>query len=81
MQAFKVAVTVPEDRIVKLPDEVPTGPAEVIVLPEPKRDAQSETLREFLAYVDEAHARLQPTLTKDEIDRYIEEERRSWGET
>jgi hypothetical protein len=80
MQAFKAAVTVPEDRMVKLPDEVPTGPAEVIVLQEPKRDAQSEKLRAFLAYVEEARARLQPTLTKDEIDRYIEEERKSWGE-
>ena len=81
MQAFKVAVTVPEDRILKLPDEVPTGPAEVIVLQEPKRDAQSEKLREFLAYVQEARARLQPTLSKDEIDRYIDEERKSWGDT
>jgi hypothetical protein len=80
MQAFKVVVTVPEDRIVKLPDEIPTGPAEVIVLQEPKRNAQSEKLREFLAYVEEARVRLQPTLTKDEIDRYIEEERKSWGD-
>ena len=80
MQAFKAAVTVPEDRMVKLPDEVPTGPAEVIVLREPTHDARSQRLREFLTYVDEARARLQPTLTKDEIDRYIEEERKSWGE-
>jgi len=34
MEAYKLKVAIPEDRVLKLPDDVPTGPAEIIVLSE-----------------------------------------------
>ncbi len=55
MQAYKIAVDITEHHTVKLPDEIPAGPAEVIVLvgarkPAPVEEGtpQHEQLRRYV---------------------------------
>jgi hypothetical protein len=66
-----------------LPERIPDGEARVIVLlPEThQRDgdekAQRQYLRDFFHRLDASD---RPRMTKEEIDRYIEEERASWGD-
>lgn len=42
MSAIRVRVDIPADKVVKLPDDVPTGPAEIIVL-SPEHANRAET--------------------------------------
>lgn len=66
-----------------LPESIPDGEAKVIVLlPEPRqRDegekAQREYLRDFFQRLDASD---RPRMSQEEIDRYLEEERASWGD-
>jgi hypothetical protein len=81
MNAIKLQVVVPESRELKitLPPEVPPGAAEVIVLTEVISEPPPgswERIRQFLACTPPA----QPGRTKEDIDRYLEEERASWGD-
>ena len=79
MNAIKLQVIVPESRelTITLPPDVPPGAAEVIVLteaaPEPLPGSW-ERIRQFLDRTPPAW----PGRTKEEIDRYLEEERASW---
>lgn len=78
MQAYRVRVTIPDDRMVRLPNDVPIGPAEVIVLRDCTAEPHAPSVKEFLHYVHDAQNRLRCRRTKEEIDRYIEEERAGW---
>jgi hypothetical protein len=81
MNAVKLQAIVPENRelTITLPPEVPPGEVEVIVLsktvtkPPP---GSWERIQQFLSRTPPAR----PGRTKEEIDRYLEEERASWGD-
>ena len=81
MKAVKLQAVVPENRelTITLPPEVPPGEVEVIVLsqtvtaPPP---GSWERIQQFLSRTPPAR----PGRTKEEIDRYLEEERASWGD-
>ena len=78
MQAIKLSTRVGRDHRIEidLPPEVPEGEVEVIVLiPETASSTAKESLRAFFEQLDQS---LHKRLTKEEIDRYIAEERASW---
>jgi hypothetical protein len=80
MEAYKLKVAIPEDRVLKLPEDVPTGPAEIIVLSE-RAVVQPTDVEALLRIGDEWRAKHPDRLrSKEEIDRYIAEERASWGD-
>jgi hypothetical protein len=60
MQAHRVHVTVPEDRrtMVELPDTVPTGPVELIILVAEDREEPQKASQQALARWDAAAAQL-----------------------
>ena len=79
MNAVKIEVVIPENRELKvtLPLEVAPGPAEVIVLSEKRAQPPRgswERIRHYLASTPPAR----PGKSKEEIDRYLAEERASW---
>jgi hypothetical protein len=81
MHAIKLEVIVPEDRqlTIALPSEIPPGKAEVIVLAaEPAKEASN--VQALLNLVREWRERHPEGRSKEEIDRYLEEERASWGD-
>jgi len=82
MNAVKLLAVVPENRELKitLPPEVPPGTVEVIVLvPEP--ELKGSDVESMLRLVDEWRAKHPGSYrSKEEIDRYLEEERTSWGD-
>lgn len=88
MHAHKMTVTVPESRHLEidLPDDVPTGEAEVIVLvarpsPERPRPGSREAVRAVEPAIEAWRAANPDKLrTAAEIDSQIAEERGSWGE-
>ncbi len=78
MRAFKLQVQVSKDRILKimLPDDVGEGPAEVLVLlAEQSATRQAHTLEEYLHRLSAKHRNVK---SQEEIDLFLEEERRSW---
>jgi len=77
MQAYKLNVTIAEDRVVKLPSDLPTGPAELIVLV-PERESEGSNVEAMLRLIDEWRVKHPGRRSKEEIDRYLEEERASW---
>lgn len=81
MRAIKLQVIISESRelTISLPPEVSPGAAEIIILTEATSEASPgswERIRQFLEQTPPA----QPGRTKEEIDRYIAEERASWGD-
>ncbi|HYU31946.1 MAG TPA: hypothetical protein VEW48_07270 [Thermoanaerobaculia bacterium] len=77
MRAIKLNTHVAGDRTLrlKLPDDVEEGPAEVIVLVADAPGRRSHTLQDFLVDLS-SHPR--HIRTREEIDRYLEQERESW---
>jgi len=76
MRAIKLQTHVAKDHTLhlQLPEDVHEGPAEVIVLVPEQGARPAHSLRDFLA---DLFTRRQ-IRTKEEIDRYLEEERRAW---
>jgi len=81
MHAVKLKTRIgPDHRIeLRVPNELPEGEAEVILLV-PDRSPQKEAeqrryLEEFFLSVDASE---RPRRSKEEIDRYLAEERASW---
>ena len=78
MQAIKLTAEVGPDRHIEpdLPPEIPQGAVEIIVLyREPTSGPPASSLRAFSEEIGKLpHSRR----TKEEIDRYIAEERASW---
>lgn len=77
MRAIKLNTHVASDRTLRLqlPDDVDEGPAEVIVLVPDATGRRSHTLQDFLVGLASRPRQLR---TKEEIDRYLEQERESW---
>lgn len=80
MKAVKVMGRITEDHRLEviLPSDTPTGNAEVIVLvdePEAGSNDQSDYLKALFRDLDASD---RSRSTKDEIDRYLAEERASW---
>lgn len=81
MRAIKLKSRVSSDHRlnVQLPEDVPEGEAEVIVLVSEREEEvavrQQTALKEFFAHLDRLSI---PRRTKEEIDRYLDEERASW---
>jgi hypothetical protein len=78
MQAVRLNAVVSDDHHLQIvvPEEIPVGEVEVIVLASSPSDARAEqTLDDLFAELDRMpHKRL----TKDEVDRYLADERASW---
>jgi len=84
VQTYKVKTFLPPDHSITLqvPSEIPSGEIEIVLLvPENDRDSarsQAAGLRAFFAYIDRTSANSSPGRSKEDIDRYIEEERQTW---
>lgn len=78
MQAVRLNAVVGDDHRLQIlvPEEIPVGEVEVIVLASAPTTAGAEqSLSELFAELDRMpHKRL----TKEEVDRYLAEERASW---
>ena len=82
MNAVKIDVVVPEDRElhVTLPQEVPAGRAQVIILPQKSQDTPTD-VEALLRHGQEWRSKHPDRLrSKEDIDREIAEERASWGD-
>lgn len=78
MQAVRLNAVLGTDRClqIQVPAEIPVGEVEVIVLArEASGDASGKSLRDLFAELDRMPHK---HLTKEEVDRYIAEERASW---
>jgi len=77
MRAIRLNTHVAKDRtlLLKLPEDVQEGPAEVIVLVPEAADRPAHTVQDFLAGLSARPRRIR---TKEDIDRYLERERESW---
>jgi hypothetical protein len=85
MQAYRVAVTISDHRTVQLPDDVPAGPAEVIVLVgadarAPVDEAVPTGNRGLFRFLDKLQASDHERRSKEEIDAELAEERASWDD-
>jgi len=81
MNAVKIDVVIPENHELKItvPPEMPPGPAEVIVLRDaavPSPPGSWERIRQYFLTTPPAR----PGKTKEEMDRYLAEERSSWDD-
>ena len=66
---------------VQLPPDAPEGEAQVTVAIEDQQTPPRGSKEQILAYLDELHRKgLHTYRTRDEIDRYLREERNSWGD-
>jgi hypothetical protein len=78
MQAVRLNAVVGPDRCLRIavPAEIPPGKVEIIVLASEETNSQAEqSLDELFSALDRMpHKRL----TKEEVDRYLAEERASW---
>ncbi len=76
---YVVTGTLSNGRLVELDEALPLGDVKVRVTIEPILPRQLRPLREFL---DEIHARQRARghipPTREEVDRYLDEERASW---
>lgn len=78
MRALKYQVQIGKNRklVLQMPKAMVEGPAEVIVLvPEERAPTQPAMLAEYL---QELAAKPRHTRSKQQIDRDVERERRSW---
>ncbi|HKV11655.1 MAG TPA: hypothetical protein VJ725_26150 [Thermoanaerobaculia bacterium] len=80
MRAHKLKVTIPQDHqleiAVRLPEDFPPGPAEVIVLAGPGEKSREEVKRDALAVVEEIRS-LRLTEEEEKILGDFEEFRKS----
>ncbi len=76
MKAVKLKGHITKDKTldIQIPQHVEEGPVEVLLLI-PRRRKPKKSLLEVL---DELKQSSYPGMTKEEIDRYLEEERNSW---
>lgn len=82
-QTYIVNGTVENGQIIHLDEPVPisTKRVSVIVRPALKKERNGKTLVEWLEKIHERRRKLGiKSLTKEEIDAWIKEERDSWGD-
>ncbi len=77
MRAIKLQAHIEKDHTVslQLPEDVREGPAEVIVLVPDPAAKTAHSLSDFLARLPQQPRRPR---SKEEIDRYLEQERQTW---
>jgi len=77
MRAIKLQARVEKDHTVslRLPEDVGEGPAEVIVLVSDTASKPAHSLGDFLDRLPRHPRQLR---SKEEIDRYLEQERQTW---
>lgn len=78
MQAIKLSTYIGKNHRLELdlPEDLPEGAAEVIVLvTDAPKPAGEESLRDFFRALD---ALPRPAMGREDIDRYIDETRNSW---
>jgi len=77
MRAIKLQTQVGKDHTLRLelPQDVEEGPAEVIVLVPEAPERSRHTLADFLAHLSRTPRTIR---SKEDIDRYLQEERESW---
>jgi hypothetical protein len=78
MQAIKLSTYIGKSHRLELelPEDLPEGAAEIIVLvQDAPNPASEESLRDFFKALD---ASPRPRMSAEEIDRYIDETRNSW---
>lgn len=75
MHAFKYQIEVPTDHQITLPDEVPSGPAELQVVMVRDDSPHRESLTSFLATLNPASSTCR---TRESIDAELTQERSSW---
>lgn len=81
MHTYRSQQTVDEDRRVTLtlPADFPLGEAEIIVLAQEQELEQSRLREAMQALLRRLEALSESGRSKEEIDRYIDEERASWA--
>ena len=79
MNAIKLQVEIPKSRElnITLPDEVPVGAAEVIIL-SPSPTTTGEGVEAWLSLIEQWRANHPGRRSQADIDRYLEDERASW---
>lgn len=77
MRAIKLQAHVEKDHTVslRLPEDVGEGPAEVIILVPDPAAKPAHSLGDFLARLPRRPCQRR---SKEEIDRYLEQERQAW---
>jgi hypothetical protein len=78
MQAIRLKAMIDDSHRLQLdlPADTPTGEAEVIVLlPQPAAAPPATTLRQFFDTIDRSG---RPRLSAEEVDLWIETERKAW---
>lgn len=81
MRAVKLTGTITSNHklMIDLPDDLPTGPAEIIVLVDVASAVPSDAEDRFEAFLEGLETSPHRQRSKAEIDQYLEEERSSWG--
>ncbi len=75
MRTYTFETTIPEDRRLMLPEEIPVGRAEIHVMVDLTGRQDNAAL---LAFVDDMLAKQDSARSKEEIDQELEQERNSW---
>ncbi len=80
MQSVKLKCTIPEDHLVVLevPPHLPVGEAEVLVSVHEAGDLAEGNAVGILQFLDKHSNSKYKTRTKEDIDRYLAEERATW---
>lgn len=75
MAVYSFDGEISEDHHLSIPEDVPPGPAKILVIPQPPAPAHWEGLRQLIGEMAEGSHHLR---SKEEIDRYLRHERESW---
>jgi len=80
MQAVKLKVNITKDHRVDgvVPDDVPQGEAEVVVLYSIQADEEESGIAQLLSFFECVQKKKYPRRNMDEILEYINKERDSW---
>ena len=86
MQATKLDVVVPNNHKITLtiPTNIPSGPAEVVIMTKEQTKSKEQTSEErrvaLLTFMEELRSRPPSNRNPEEIEAYIEETRNSWDD-
>lgn len=75
MAVYRFETVLDEDHVIKLPPEIPSGAVEVQVT---TKESGYSNHAAFMAMLERLHSEPPRNRSKEDIDRYIREERDSW---
>jgi len=80
MQAVKLKVNITSDHRLDgiVPDDVPSGEAEVVVLYEHSKNEDDDQIAQMFSFLESIQKKDHPRRSIDEIKSYINGERDSW---